>query len=242
MGYDRIDHAHVARLLRRVVEAEEEDLSSPLLTHLASKERRSVAAVEAGDIGVGLLEDRMLSRCHREIAHDVEAVAATNGPPGYDGDHYRLAAFPLKPMPERPVPIVIGGTGAHKTPRLAGKFADEFNVYPGPDFAERIDRMRVAAAEAGRDPDAIRLSSSGQVVAAETESGFNDKMNERAAEAGISRAELDAHYDKRATPRGTYDQVREQLHGFERHGVTRFYFQGIYGSPDTGELLDGLGI
>ena len=164
------------------------------------------------------------------------------GAPGYQGDHYQLAPFPLKPMPADRVPIVIGGTGAHKTPRLAGRFADEFNVYPGPDLAARIERMQAAAAEAGRDPDGIRLSSSGQVVAAATESEFHEKMNERAQEAGITREELDAHYDKRATPRGTYDQVREQLQGFERHGVSRFYFQGIYGSPDIGELFDGLGI
>lgn len=162
--------------------------------------------------------------------------------PGYQGDRYHLAAFPLRPAPERPVPIVIGGTGAHKTPRLAGRFADEFNVYPGPDLGARIERMRTAAVDAGRDPDRIRLSSSGQVVAAATESEFNDKMDERAEEAGISREELDAHYDKRSTPRGTYDQVREQLSAFERHGVSRFYFQGIYGSPDIGELFDGLRI
>ena len=171
-------------------------------------------------------------------------VAAAFDPdaPGYDGTHYHLAPFPLKPQPSQRVPIVIGGTGAHKTPKLAGRYADEFNVYPGFDLGERIERMRAFAIEAGRDPDEIRLSSSGQVVAAATESDFNEKMNERAAEAGITRDELDAHYDKRQTPRGTFDQVRGQLDEFAAAGVSRFYFQGIYGSPDTTDLLDGLEI
>ncbi|MDJ0790565.1 MAG: LLM class flavin-dependent oxidoreductase [Acidimicrobiia bacterium] len=162
--------------------------------------------------------------------------------PGYEGDHFHLRAFPLQPSSGRRIPIVIGGTGPHKTPSLAGRFADEFNVYPGPDIAARIDRMRAAAAESGRDPDSIRLSSSGQVVAAATESEFNERMDRRAAEAGITRDELDAHYDKRQTPRGTYEQVRLQLEEFGRLGVSRFYFQGIYGELDTDELMDGLGI
>ena len=162
--------------------------------------------------------------------------------PGFDGTRYRLEPFPLNPRPSRPVPLVIGGTGPRKTPDLAGRFAAEFNVYPGPNLEERSERMRAAAIGAGRDPDSIRISSSGQVVAAETEAALEEKLDGRAHEAGLTREELDAHYDKRRTPRGTYEQVRQELDDLERHGVSRFYFQGIYGSPDTSELLDGLGI
>jgi alkanesulfonate monooxygenase SsuD/methylene tetrahydromethanopterin reductase-like flavin-dependent oxidoreductase (luciferase family) len=105
---------------------------------------------------------------------------------------------------------------------------------------ERIQRFRDAAVEAGRDPDEIRLSSSGQVVAEATEDEFEDRMNADAAEAGLSREELDVHYDKRQTPRGTYEQVNEQLAGVEALGVSRFYFQGVFSPSDMGKLLDGL--
>lgn len=162
--------------------------------------------------------------------------------PGYTGARYTLEEFPLSPMPSTNVPIVIGGTGPHKTPRLAGMFADEFNIYPGPDLAERIERFRAAAMEAGRDPDEIRLSTSGQVAAAETETEFEELMNEYAAEMGIDRDELDAQYDKRQTPRGTYEQVNERFEGFRALGISRFYFQGIFTPIDTAALLDGLGI
>jgi len=161
--------------------------------------------------------------------------------PGYAGKRYRLEAFPLAPHPDKKIPLLVGGTGAHKTPWLAGQFADEFNVYPGPNLEERIDRFRRAAAEAGRDPDSIRLSSSGQVVAAATEGEFEEMMNENASEAGLSRKALEAHYEKRHTPRGTYEGVRDQLDGFEKLGITRFYFQSIFSPSDTGKLLDGLG-
>lgn len=162
--------------------------------------------------------------------------------PGYEGSHYRLEAFPLAPKPLGKIPLLVGGTGASKTPRLAGRYADEFNVYPGTDMGDRIARFRAAAVEAGRDPDAIRLSSSGQVVAAATLADFEDTMNERATEAGLTRDELDAYFERRQTPRGTFEEVREQLAGMAELGVTRFYFQGIFAPGDTEALLDGLGI
>jgi alkanesulfonate monooxygenase SsuD/methylene tetrahydromethanopterin reductase-like flavin-dependent oxidoreductase (luciferase family) len=162
--------------------------------------------------------------------------------PGFQGDYYQLEAFPLSPSPMGQIPVLVGGTGKYKTPRLAGKFADEFNVYPGPDMAERIQRFRDAAIDAGRDPDSIRLSSSGQVVAAATEEEFQDRMDADAKAAGLSREQLEIHYEKRQTPRGTYAQVNDQLAGFEALGVSRFYFQGVFSPSDTGKLLDGLGV
>ena len=162
--------------------------------------------------------------------------------PGFRGDHYELEAFPLSPEPTGKLPILVGGTGKYKTPRLAGQYADEFNIYPGADMADRIERFRTAAIEAGRDPDEIRLSSSGQVVATETAAEFEELMDSQATEAGISREELERHYEKRQTPRGTYEQVNEQLAGFREMGVSRFYFQRIFTATETAELLDGLGI
>jgi alkanesulfonate monooxygenase SsuD/methylene tetrahydromethanopterin reductase-like flavin-dependent oxidoreductase (luciferase family) len=162
--------------------------------------------------------------------------------PGFKGDHYELEAYPISPAPIGKLPLLVGGTGPHKTPRLAGRYADEFNIYPGADMADRIERFRNAAVEAGRDPDEIRLSSSGQVFAADTKAEFEELMDLNAAEAGISREELEGHYEKRQTPRGTFDEVNEQLAGFANMGVSRFYFQGVFMPTDTGKLLDGLGI
>ena len=170
------------------------------------------------------------------------AAAFDPAAPGSQGERYQLEAFPAAGAPSGKIPIVVGGTGKYKTPRLAGQFADEFNVYPGPGISERLDRFRAAAAEAGRDPETIPLSSSGQVVATETEAEFEEGMNSIASEAGMTRDELEAHYEKRQTPRGTYEQVRETLDGFAAIGIDRFYFQGAFAYEDTGRLLDGLGI
>jgi alkanesulfonate monooxygenase SsuD/methylene tetrahydromethanopterin reductase-like flavin-dependent oxidoreductase (luciferase family) len=160
--------------------------------------------------------------------------------PGFEGQHFRLRPFPLSPPPLGRIPIVVGGLGKRVTPDLAGRFADEFNVYPGDDVAHRIARFRAAATEAGRDPDGIRLSSSGQVVAAATQAGYEALMDQRASDGGMTRGELEAYFDHRRTPRGTFDQVREELERLSGLGISRFYFQGIYAPSDMAELLDGL--
>jgi alkanesulfonate monooxygenase SsuD/methylene tetrahydromethanopterin reductase-like flavin-dependent oxidoreductase (luciferase family) len=162
--------------------------------------------------------------------------------PGYQGERYQLENFPLSPMSDRRVPLLVGGTGEHKTPRLAGMYADEYNIYPGPNYAERIKRCKDAAIAAGRDPEAILISSAGQVIAKKTEEEFEEHLNEVAIERGMTREDLDAYFASRRPPQGTYEQVRDILDDYAEMGMQRFYFQGIYGNPDPRELLDALGI
>ena len=76
----------------------------------------------------------------------------SDDPIGFDGNRYTLEAFPIAPQPSGHVNLLVGGIGATKTPRLAGTYADEFNVYPGRDLEIRIDRARAAATAAGPRP------------------------------------------------------------------------------------------
>ncbi|RCV52382.1 LLM class F420-dependent oxidoreductase [Marinitenerispora sediminis] len=79
-------------------------------------------------------------------------------PPGesftYEGRHYRLADAPALPKPAqspRP-PVLVGGTGPKRTPRLAAAYADEYNVpFTGvEDTAAAYERTREAVRAAGR--------------------------------------------------------------------------------------------
>ena len=64
------------------------------------------------------------------------------------GTHYQLTDSPALPKPvqsPRP-PVIIGGWGKTRTPRLAARFADEFNV-PFPPlaaFGGQVDAVRAA--------------------------------------------------------------------------------------------------
>ena len=48
----------------------------------------------------------------------------------FDGSYYAVTDSPALPKPvQRPrPPVLVGGQGPRRTPRLAARFADEFNV------------------------------------------------------------------------------------------------------------------
>ncbi len=162
-------------------------------------------------------------------------AAFSDSPTDFSGEFYQLQGFDIRPRPQ--LKLVVGGTGAVKTPRLAGTYADELNAYPAmPDeYQAKIGRARTAATAAGRDPLALLISSSGQIVAAETKQAYQDEMAEMAAKADMDPEELEEEAAKRNAPRGTWDQVREILAGMEQAGMSRFYFQGVF-DPDDIEL------
>jgi hypothetical protein len=75
-------------VLGGVLVAQEEDLPGELLAHLAGQVGRAEAAVEAGHVGVGLLEAGVLAAGEREVAHHVQAVAAAGRPARHDADDH----------------------------------------------------------------------------------------------------------------------------------------------------------
>jgi F420-dependent oxidoreductase-like protein len=104
----------------------------------------------------------------------------------FAGTHYQLSDSPALPKPaQRPrPPIVMGGHGARRTPRLAATYADEFNLpfAPASMFTDARDRVRIACEKQGRDPDSMRYTAA-QVVCI----GSDDAEFARRAEA-IGRA------------------------------------------------------
>jgi alkanesulfonate monooxygenase SsuD/methylene tetrahydromethanopterin reductase-like flavin-dependent oxidoreductase (luciferase family) len=168
-------------------------------------------------------------------------AALADDPVGFSGEHYALEEFPISPRPIGTVKILVGGSGPSMTPRLAGTYADEFNVYPGDGLAVRIDRAREAASTAGRDPDALMLSSAGQIVGAATGPELEARLDALADEEGMTRDELTESFERRRTPVGTYDHLRERFAELEDLGITRFYIQGRFDAENTPQLLDALG-
>jgi alkanesulfonate monooxygenase SsuD/methylene tetrahydromethanopterin reductase-like flavin-dependent oxidoreductase (luciferase family) len=159
-------------------------------------------------------------------------AAFADPPVDFSGKHYSLQAFDIQPRPD--LKIVVGGTGAVKTPRLAGRYADELNAYPAaPDeFSAKVERARTAAGDVGRDPEALMISSSGQLVAADSDAEYRDMLTAIAGKSGIDPEEIEREAKKRNAPRGTWDQVREILGGMEAKGMSRFYFQGKFDAAD----------
>ncbi|UUU25459.1 LLM class F420-dependent oxidoreductase [Streptomyces sp. DSM 40750] len=80
----------------------------------------------------------------------------------YEGTYYQLTDSPALPKPaQTKVPVLIGGHGASRTPRLAGQYADEFNMpFASIEDSERqFGRVRKAVEEAGRKADDLVYSN-----------------------------------------------------------------------------------
>ena len=138
----------------------------------------------------------------------------------FDGRHYQLKDSPALPKPvQRPhPPLIVGGGGAKRTPRLAATYADEFNL-PFSSLADteaQFGRVRAACVDRGRDPSTLRLSAA-QTVCCGADAA---EVERRAANIGRKTGELRAN-----GAAGTPDEVVERLQQFAGVGAQSIYLQ-----------------
>jgi len=146
----------------------------------------------------------------------ITGLWAAQEPFNFSGEHYSLAeAPPLTKPAQDHLPIIIGGGGAKRTPRLAATYADEFNLPFSSVEAtvEQFGRVRAAAAETGR---ALVLSAAQIVCVGRDEA----EVNRRAAAIGREPAELRTN-----GLAGTPAEVVEKIGHFADAGATRLYLQ-----------------
>lgn len=137
----------------------------------------------------------------------------------YDGTHYQLADSPALPKPAQPkVPVLVGGMGPKRTPRLAARYADEFNVPFNSlaDTAEQFGRVRDAAEAAGRSPDALTYSAALVACVGRDES----ELARRAAAIGRQVPEL-----RENGLAGSPAEVVEKIGRYGAAGASRIYLQ-----------------
>ncbi len=80
----------------------------------------------------------------------------------FTGKYYELVKSPALPKPvQQPVPVIVGGQGPKRTPRLAARYATEFNApfVSADDSAAQFDRVRAAVAAGGRAADSMVYSN-----------------------------------------------------------------------------------
>jgi len=138
----------------------------------------------------------------------------------FRGAHYQVTDSPGLPKPaQRPrPPVLIGGAGTRRTPRLAAAYADEFNLgfHSVPDSAAAFGRVRAACAAAGRDAASLRYSVAHTVCC-----GRDTAELERRA-AAIGRPLADLRADAVA---GTPAEVIDRIGQFGEIGADGVYLQ-----------------
>ena len=158
----------------------------------------------------------------------------------HEGPHYRISEFEATPKPSN-LRIVVGGSGPKRTPELAGRFADEFNVYCGPldEMAERIELARTAASDAGRDPETLMISTAGVVVTGTTDASYRSALEAAADRFQRPPEELEASMRERGTPIGR--DAAQTIQSIAELGVERFYLQMFGTDPELrDDMLNAL--
>ena len=139
----------------------------------------------------------------------------------YVGTHYTVTDSPALPKPvQQPhPPIIIGGGGAKRTPALAARFADEFNLaFPALEFVPiQFGRVRSALETAGRGTADMVFSAAFAVCAGRDDA----QVAQRAQAIGRDVGELRANTPLAGTP----DEIVDRLGKFAEAGVQRVYLQ-----------------
>ncbi len=139
----------------------------------------------------------------------------------YNGAHYVLTECPALPKPvQRPrPPLILGGKGPLRTPRIAARYADEFNVAFDTlaNVGAQLARARAACERIGRDPASLLCS----VAVTTTLGRTSGEAAARVATLGDDIARL------KIGPglAGTIEEARERIGTYAGMGVARLYLQ-----------------
>ncbi|MDQ1443541.1 MAG: hypothetical protein QOI20_5 [Acidimicrobiaceae bacterium] len=202
-------------------------LPGPLAISVAQVDAMSGGRVELG-IGTGWFETEhsaygipfgTFAERFEKLEEQLEIITGLWSQDGFSftGKHYSLADSPGLPKPvqqPRP-PIILGGAGKEKTPRLAARFADEFNTpFHSLDAAKaQFDRVRAACESADRHPSTMTLSAALTVCCGRDEAEI------------ARRAEAIGRPVDRIDLAGRPEQIAQALQGFQDAGASRAYLQ-----------------
>jgi F420-dependent oxidoreductase-like protein len=138
----------------------------------------------------------------------------------FTGKHYALMNSPALPKPvQKPhPPLIVGGHGRARTPRLAAKYADEFNVpFASIETSHSLYQLVDAACDdVGRDPKSVIHSAAVVVCCGESDA----EIERRAKSIGRDVSEL-----RENGLTGTPQQVIEKILDYQAVGVSRLYLQ-----------------
>jgi F420-dependent oxidoreductase-like protein len=208
-------------------------LPGPLAISVAQVDQMSGGRVELG-IGAGWFEAEHSAygipfpSLGERFDRYEEQLAIITGmwrtPPGetfdFRGTYHQLSDSPAlpKPVQDGGVPVIVGGAGKKRTPRLAARYANEFNVpfASADDNARLFAGVRDACAEAGRDPSSLVYSSALVLCVGKDET----EIARRAAAIGREVTELREH-----GVAGTPAEAVDVLGRYADAGAQRCYLQ-----------------
>ena len=208
-------------------------LPGPLAISVAQVDAMSGGRVELG-LGAGWFEQEhdaygiafpSLGERFERLEEQLEMVTGLwdhegDEPYAFAGKHYTVVNSPALPKPvQRPrPPVIVGGGGPTRTPRLAATYASEFNtpfLQPS-DAGKQFERVRAACELRDRDPASMTFSSAVMVCCGENDA----EVARRAAAIGWSVDDA-----KTYGAAGSAAEVAERIRQWRDVGAGRIYLQ-----------------
>jgi len=140
----------------------------------------------------------------------------------HDGPYYNLDLDVL-PKPTG-IRLIVGGSGKRRTPTLAARLADEYNLFicSADEARPKIEVMREAAGDRQ-----VETTMMGSITVAGSDAELGERLLEAAARRDISRDELISRWEQAGVLFGTSGQVKEKISALEDVGVERIYLQWL---------------
>jgi len=205
-------------------------LPGPLAISVAGVDEMSGGRVELG-LGAGWFADEHTAygipfpeNKHALLEEQLAIVTGLWGTPegqtfSFEGEHYQLKDSPALPKPtQSQIPLVIGGGGPKRTPRLAATYASDYNAgFIGVDETrQRFELVDEACRKLERDPKTLTHSIAQVLCVGRDEA----ELAQRAEAIGREVDELRAN-----GLAGTPAEVVEKLERFAEAGTERAYLQ-----------------
>jgi len=205
-------------------------LPGPLAISVAGVDEMSGGRVELG-LGAGWFADEHTAygipfpeNKHALLEEQLAIVTGLWGTPegqtfSFEGEHYQLKDSPALPKPtQSQIPLVIGGGGPKRTPRLAATYASDYNAgFIGVDETrQRFELVDEACRKLERDPKTLTHSIAQVLCVGRDEA----ELAQRAEAIGREVDELRAN-----GLAGTPAEVVEKLERFAAAGTERAYLQ-----------------
>ncbi len=206
-------------------------LPGPLAVSVAGVDQMSGGRVEFG-LGAGWFDDEhraygipfpgtpeRFDRLEEQLQIITGLWTDDSGSFSFAGEHYSLENSPALPKPAQDkIPVIIGGNGKRRTPELAARFADEFNMpfNSVENSRTQFARVRAAAEAIERDPDSLVYSNALVLCAGSDEA----EIARRAKAIGREVDEL-----RENGLAGTPAEILEKIGTYAEAGTSRVYLQ-----------------
>ncbi|HLF77266.1 MAG TPA: TIGR03560 family F420-dependent LLM class oxidoreductase [Dehalococcoidia bacterium] len=191
---------------------------------------------DAYGIELPSIKDRM-----DNLEESIKVIKALfeNDAASFEGKKYRLQDAPMSPKPaQKPMSLLIGGSGEQRTLRMVARYATEWNTPGGPveTYRHKVAVLEQHCEKEKRDPKSIDRSLMASYILGENQADIDrqveailERMPPRFRPAdGSRRLPMGAMA-------GTTPQLIEQIKAWEAEGVSRIMLQ--YHRPPTREML-----